>query len=80
VVKDRVSATGHFPISIIAFCDVIPEGSSPVGYYVFALHSKRACEGICSSNMGWFAVQKTTGRIFEWDVEGKLGPPLDDQL
>jgi hypothetical protein len=27
--------------------------------------------------MGWFAVQKATGRVFEWDVaELRLGPPV----
>jgi len=27
--------------------------------------------------MGWFAVQKATGRVFEWDVaEQKLGLPV----
>ena len=76
-VKVRVSASGHFPISVIAFCDILAEPDSPKGYYVLALHSRRDdCGGdICgSTHMGWFAVQKATGRVFEWDgVEEKVG-------
>ena len=80
VVKDRVSASRHFPRSVIAFCDTKLAGSSPKDLYVLALHSKRKCEGICSTNMGWFAVQKATGRVFEWDVaEDRLGPPIKVQ-
>jgi hypothetical protein len=75
IVKAQVSASRHFPISVIAFCDIIPARSSPKAYYVLALHSRRQCEGICSTNMGWFAVQKLTGRVFEWDMaEEKPGP------
>ena len=75
LVKARVSARDQFPVSAIAFCDMIPEASVPKEFYVLALHGKRSdCEGICSTNMGWFAVQKSTGRVFEWDMaEDKLG-------
>jgi hypothetical protein len=69
-----MSAHWHISPSTIAFCD---HADSPPGYYVLALHSNRHCEGICSTNMGWFAVQKASGRIFEWDVgEQKLGSPI----
>jgi hypothetical protein len=75
-VKVRISAVEHFPVSIVAFCDTIGAANSPKGLYVLALHSDRHCYG-CSTNMGWFAVQKRTGRIFEWDVaEMKLGRPV----
>ncbi len=64
-------------MSAIAFCDLVAPDSSPSGYYVLALHSTRKCDGICSTHMGWFAVQKATGRVFEWDmVEDKLGLPV----
>jgi hypothetical protein len=77
-VKTRVSAVERFPLSIIAFCDIIGAADSPRGFYVLALHSNRHCDGICgSTNMGWFAVEKRTGRVFEWDVaEMKLGHPI----
>jgi hypothetical protein len=75
-VKARVSAAEHFPASIVAFCDPMA-ADNPKGFYVLALHSNGHCEGICSSNMGWFAVQKTTGRVLEWDVaEMKVGQPV----
>ena len=75
-VKTRIAAIRHFPVSVVAFCD-IGANNSPKGFYVLALHSNRRCEGICSTNMGWFAVQKRTGRVFEWDVaEMRLGPPV----
>ena len=76
-VKTRVSAVEHFPVSVIAFCDTTAVADSPNGFYLLALHSNRKCDGICSTNMGWFAVEKRTGRVFEWDVaEMKLGKPV----
>jgi len=76
-VKARASAVQRFPVSLVASCDPIGQRDSPKGFYVLALHSNRQCDGICSSNMGWFAVEKATGRVFEWDVaEMKLGRPL----
>jgi hypothetical protein len=76
-VKARVVDALLYPRSRIAFCDVIPRASSPRGYYVLALHSNRQCDGICSTNMGWFAVQRSTGRVFHWDVgEDRLGLPV----
>jgi len=76
--KTRVAAVRHFEISAIAFCDIIVEEAQPEGFYVLALHGRRAdCDGICSTNMGWFAIQKTTGRVFEWDIaEWQLGQPI----
>ena len=77
LVKARVVAVRLFPLSRIGFCDVIPRESSPRRFYVLALHSNRQCDGICSTNMGWFAVHRATGRVFEWDVaEDRLGPPI----
>ena len=71
-VKTRLSAVERFPV-----CDPIGAADSPKGFYVLSLHSNRHCDGICSTNMGWFAVEKRTGRVFEWDVaEMKLGPPV----
>jgi hypothetical protein len=54
--------------SRIAFCDHVVADANPSGFYVLALHSTRRCEGICSTNMGWFAVERSTGRVFAWDV------------
>lgn len=75
--KTRVSAVRHFPASVVAFCDPIRAADSPRDFYVLALHSNRHCDDICSTNMGWFAVEKRTGRVFEWDMaEDKLGEPV----
>lgn len=76
LVKARVAAIGLAARSI-AYCDIIPRESSPPGLYVLALHSDRRCAGICSTNMGWFAVDRETGRVFHWDVAGdRLGRPI----
>jgi hypothetical protein len=77
IAKTQVAARSHFPRSKIAFCDHIKAADGPPGYFVLALHSTRRCEGICSTNMGWFAVQRSTGRVFEWQTgEGELGPEV----
>lgn len=77
LVKARVAAIRQFPARRIAFCDVIPRASSPTGFRVLALHSDRVCEGICSTNLGWFAIEMATGRVFEWDVgDWRLGPSV----
>jgi len=76
-VKASVASSRHIPTSAISFCDTISADSSPQDLYVLALHSKRDCDDICSTNMGWFAIQKTTGRVFEWNVaEWKPGSPV----
>ena len=79
--KARVAARGHFPVSAIAFCDFIVPEAQPKGLYVLGLHSKRDDCGsdVCGSTlMGWFAVQKATGQVFEWDVaEDTLGQRVE---
>ena len=80
VTKARVAARDHFPVSAIAFCDVVVPEAQPKGFYVLGLHGKRNDCGdkVCGSTlMGWFAVQKATGQVFEWDmVEDALGQPV----
>ena len=72
VVKGRVAARGDFSVSRVAFCDFSMD--PPAGFYVLALHSTRRCEGICSTNLGWFAIERSSGRVFEWNVwEWELG-------
>ena len=77
VAKAAVSAQRRFPVSRIRLCDTIDPVHSPRGFYVLGLHGW-CREEICGSTlMGWFAVQKATGRLFEWNVaENKLGPPV----
>jgi hypothetical protein len=43
-------------------------------YAIIGLHSDRQCGYICSSLAGWFAVDRRTGVIYDWDVaEMRLG-------
>jgi hypothetical protein len=77
VASARVIERDQLPQTAIAFCDHVPTADSPPGYFIMALHSDRDCEGVCSSNMGWFAVQKSTGDVFEWNVaEWALARPV----
>ncbi|GAA4751660.1 hypothetical protein GCM10023264_18000 [Sphingomonas daechungensis] len=79
VAKARVAARGHFPVSAIAFCDFITSEEQSKDLYVLGLHGKRddCGDDVCGSTlMGWFAVEKSTGLVFEWDFTdfpGKLG-------
>jgi len=78
--KTVVRTDRQLPPSRIAYCDVIAKDDSPRGYYVMALYSDRRCDGVCSANMGWFAVEEATGEVFEWDVaEWKRGRPVDHE-
>lgn len=74
VATARVTAVRDLPISHVALCDEIPEAASPDGYYIMALRA-RCSEDLCGSTlMGWFAVQKATGDVFEVDPdEWKIG-------
>jgi hypothetical protein len=71
--KRVIAGKGRFPVSAIAFCDFVVPERRPRGYYVLGLHSKRddcGPDGICGSTlMGWFAIEKSTGRVFEFDLE-----------
>lgn len=77
VATARVTAQRGLPTSHVAVCDPITDANSPKGYYVLALRA-HCREALCGSTlMGWFAVRKTTGEVFEWDVaEWKVGPAL----
>jgi hypothetical protein len=74
IAKARVSAHRRFPVSRIASCETIRATGSPEGYYILALYG-RCREEVCgSTNMGWFAIERSTGRVFEWNVAGsRLG-------
>ena len=77
VAKQRVAAEYHRTLASIPRCDPLRAGDSPPGYYVLALRGW-CREEICGSVLiGWFAVEKRTGRVFAWDVgEWRLGAPL----
>jgi hypothetical protein len=78
--KARATGSNRFPAASAAFCDHVAVEFNPAGYYVLSLHSDRDCDGICSTNLGWFAVQRSTGEVFDWDIaESKLGPPISSR-
>ena len=65
----RFAARGHFPVAKVASCDFIVAEAQPNGFYVLALHGP-CREDICGSTLlGWFAIEKSTGRVFEFDLE-----------
>lgn len=80
VATTRVTAQNGLSASHVAFCDDIPEADSPAGYYVMALRAHCSEELCGSTNMGWFAVQKATGDVFEVDdvTDWKLGRRVPD--
>lgn len=78
IAKAAYSARWRLKIVASTSCDIISEADSPEGFYVLALHSgpRLDCE-LCSTNMGWFAIQKATGDAFEWDTaEMRVGRPI----
>lgn len=77
VATSRVTAQRDLPPSHVARCDSIPEADGLNGYYILALFAHCSEEVCGSTNMGWFAVRKATGEVFEWDVaEWKIGQPV----
>jgi hypothetical protein len=75
--KAQVSAQRRISVSRIASCATIRAVDSPRGFYVLALYGW-CRENICgSTNMGWFAVEKASGRVFDWDAgEQEVGRPI----
>lgn len=77
VAKMQVTAQRHLPADHVASCEALPEADGPDGYYILALYG-HCDEDLCgSTKMGWFAVQKTTGAVFQWDMgDLRLGRPV----
>ena len=68
VATARVTAERGLPVSHVATCDPGNEESGRPGYYIVALRA-HCREELCGSTlMGWFAVRKATGEVFEVDV------------
>lgn len=74
IAKARVAAHLHRTRRSIPACETLRAVDSPQGYYILALRGW-CRQTICGSTLiGWYAIQKTTGRVFEWDVaEWRLG-------
>jgi hypothetical protein len=76
--KQRVAEARHIAVSNIAFCEALDPKFLPAGLFVLGLHSDRKCPDVCGSTlMGWFAVRKASGEVFEFDIiENKVGAPV----
>lgn len=71
---ERVTAHRGLPVSHVVDCDNIPEADGLSSYYILALLADCHEEMCGSTNMGWFAVSKATGEVFDWNVaDSKLG-------
>lgn len=65
IATQKVTELRGLPTSHVAHCEKLGEAN---GYYPLALYA-HCKEAVCgSTSMGWFAVSKTTGEVFEWDV------------
>jgi hypothetical protein len=60
------------------YCDPLTEQAL---YYVVGLRYRTTPDELVGSNLvGWFAVQKSDGRVLEWDINEEASPaPLTDQ-
>ncbi|MBL0946571.1 hypothetical protein [Brevundimonas sp.] len=78
VATARVTAARGLPLGHVASCDPVRAEDSPPGYHVLGLRAVRNQDLCGSALMGWFAVEKATGAVFEWDVvEWRPGPEVD---
>lgn len=72
--SSRVTALRHLPVSHVVQCEGLESSDEPSGYQLVGLHGPCAEEVCGSTLMGWFAVRKENGDVFEYDVaESKLG-------
>lgn len=78
IATQKVTELRGLPTSHVAHCEKLGEAN---GYYPLALYA-HCKEAVCgSTSMGWFAVGKTTGEVFEWDVTAlRAGPRLKEQI
>lgn len=72
--ESGLSLTG--PKGMGWFCDHTDNDGK---WFVLGLRSNRKCEGICSNLMGWYAVNKVTGKVHEYNVtEMEVGPEMPE--
>ncbi len=77
LVTAMVRERHEVPENVSISCDHLTARPPDDDLYVFALRSDRTCDYICSNLMGWFAVRRATGQIYEWDIgEWQVGRPL----
>lgn len=79
ILRERVAVHDNVPTAIAqSTWSCYISSNSDAHWVVIGLHSNRQCEGICSSLLGWYAVDRTTGTVHGFDVaEMEVGPPID---
>jgi len=63
-----------------SYYDCVSDGREHKHYFVFDLHyrSKTPTGNNGSNLVGWYAVDRITGQLFEWDIANlKLGNVID---
>jgi hypothetical protein len=80
VATARITALRHLPISHVAYCEGSQSADNLQAYYIVGLHG-RCLEEVCGSTlMGWFAVRKSDGNVFEYNVgESKVGRSVTEE-
>jgi len=80
VATARITELRHLPVTHVASCEAGSDPDVP-GYYVVSLHG-HCREELCGSTlMGWFAVRRTDGAVFEFEVgEWKIGKPVREAI
>lgn len=62
------------------FCDIAADDyNDHPEWWVIALRSFRQCDGICSNLRGWFAVNRKSGEVRDWDLEDDTVGELIDK-
>ena len=63
------------PVGMGWFCDTSTQSNEQ--WFVIALRSNRECEGISSNLMGWYAVDRRSGAIHDYNAaDMEVGAPL----
>ena len=69
VATAQVTALRRLPTSHVAYCDQID--GARAGFYIIGLRAQ-CLEDLCGSTlMGWFAVEKDSGKVFEVNDVGE---------
>ena len=74
VLKERIGVHDGVPptaLDKIWFCDIAqdPYEENPPDWWVIRLRSSRQCDGICNNLRGWFAVNRLTNEVREFDTD-----------
>lgn len=70
----KITVLRGLPATHVARCEPM---SGDAEHYALVLYAHCREELCGSTSMGWFAVRKATGEVFEWDVSNeKAGAPV----